>query len=136
LVINYGYLWLAEYQQGREEGVKDRPCAVVLAVKNDKDETVVTVVPVTHVAPANSEDAVEIPTMTKQRLRLDADRSWIVVTEINRFVWPGADVRPVSRAEPERFDYGFLPPSLFRQVKERLGARAAARRLQSVQRTE
>lgn len=31
LVIRYSYLWLEEHRQGREEGVKDRPCAIVLA---------------------------------------------------------------------------------------------------------
>jgi hypothetical protein len=55
---------------------------------------------------------------------------------MNRFVWPGPDLRPVSRAEPERFEYGFLPPALFRQVLERFEACVAARRLRTVPRTE
>jgi len=29
LVIRYSYLWAREHDQGREEGVKDRPCAVL-----------------------------------------------------------------------------------------------------------
>ena len=135
-MISYAYLWLTEHQTGKEEGAKDRPCAVVLMMMDDKDDTVVTVVPVTHAAPADPADAVEIPAVTKQRLGLDAARSWIVVTEVNRFVWPSPDLRPISRSAPERFDYGLLPPSLFRQVKQRLGARAASRRLQTVRRTE
>jgi hypothetical protein len=97
---------------------------------------VVAVVPVTHTPPQHPEEAVEIPSAVKRRLGLDEDRSWIMVSEINRFVWPGPDLRPVSSAEPERFEYGFLPPGLFRQVLERFTATVAARRLRTVRRTE
>ena len=34
LVIRYSYLWHAGHRQGREEGVKDRPRAIVLAIEN------------------------------------------------------------------------------------------------------
>jgi hypothetical protein len=43
LVIRYSYLWLSEHREGREEGVKDRPCAVVLALVDADGETRVTV---------------------------------------------------------------------------------------------
>ena len=33
LVIRYSYLWQSEAAAGREEGVKDRPCAVILVVE-------------------------------------------------------------------------------------------------------
>jgi hypothetical protein len=32
-VIRYSYLWLNEHKRGREEGIKDRPCAIILAAK-------------------------------------------------------------------------------------------------------
>jgi len=32
LVISYAYLWSSEADAGREEGGKDRPCAVVPSV--------------------------------------------------------------------------------------------------------
>ncbi|WP_338049140.1 hypothetical protein [Rhodoplanes elegans] len=32
LVIRYAYLWRREHLAGRDEGVKDRPCAVLLSV--------------------------------------------------------------------------------------------------------
>jgi hypothetical protein len=136
LVVAYAYLWRAEYEQGREEGVKDRPCAIVLMANDEDGETVVTVVPVTHALPERPDEAVEIPLSTKQRLGLDSQRSWIVVNEINRFVWPGPDLRPVSRGEPDRFDHGLLPPSLYREVRERLQACAKAQRLRAVFRTD
>ena len=136
LVISYAYLWRAEYEQGQEEGTKDRPCAILLLTADDEGDTVVTVVPITHQPPANPDGAVDIPIATKQRLGLDAARSWIIVTEINRFVWPGPDLRPISRTESDRFDYGLLPPSLFRQVKERLAACVSSRRVMAVRRSE
>ena len=136
LVVGYAYLWQAEYEQGREEGVKDRPCTIVLMAHDEEGELVVTVVPITHTAPERPDEAVEIPLPTKRRLGLDAERSWVVVSEVNRFVWPGPDLRPVSRGEPDRFDYGVLPPSLFRQVRERLQACAKTQRLKTVRRTD
>ena len=32
LVIRYSYLWKSEHDEGRDEGIKDRPCAIVLNV--------------------------------------------------------------------------------------------------------
>jgi hypothetical protein len=136
LVVSYAYLWNSEFEEGREEGLKDRPCALVLSSQNEDGNTIVAVVPVTHSPPERPEEAVEIPAVIKRRLGLDEARSWIVVSEINRFLWPGPDLRPVSRAEPERFEYGFLPPALFRQVLERFEATVDARRLRTVPRTE
>ncbi|HLY54251.1 MAG TPA: hypothetical protein VKS60_01765 [Stellaceae bacterium] len=109
LVVSYAYLWHSEYQLGREEGVKDRPCAIVLIKREVDGDTSVTVVPITHVPPASSEDAVELPAATKRRLGLDEAQSWVVISEVNEFIWPGPDLRPVSRGRG-RFDYGFLPP--------------------------
>lgn len=136
LVIRYSYLWRREHEQGQEEGSKDRPCAIVINRRNEQGETVVTVVPVTHAPPENPSEAIEIPRATKQRLGLDDDQSWIILSEMNRFVWPGPDMRPVSRDDPGRFDYGFLPPALFEQVKQRIVSIAKARRLSTVPRTE
>jgi hypothetical protein len=79
------------------------------------------------------EAAVEIPQATKRRLGLDDGRSWVVVSEGNRFVWPGPDLRPIA---PERFDYGLLPPALFQQVQQRFNTYAAMKRLLVVPRTE
>jgi hypothetical protein len=135
LVIRYGYLWHSDYEQGREEGDKNRPCAIILTSIDEGGKTVVTVLPVTHSRPRNEQDAVEIPRVIKQRLGLDDDSSWIVVDEMNRFVWPGPDVRPVP-AEPGRFDYGLLPPGLFRTIRDRFLAAARAQRSQIVPRTE
>lgn len=136
LVVRYAYLWWREFQEGREEGTKDRPCAIVLTAEEVEGETLVTVVPITHGPPEDLDAAVEIPTATKSRLGLDAERSWIVVGETNTFVWPGPDLRPIDRNRPGEFSYGVLPPGLFRQMRDRLVAVHRARKLKSVPRPE
>jgi hypothetical protein len=101
LVIRYSYLWKREFDAGRDEGTKDRPCAIVLAVVHDDGEKEVLVLPITHSPPADPADAIEIPTATKNRLGLDSERSWIVITEANEFIWPGPDLRPVPGRRKE-----------------------------------
>jgi hypothetical protein len=93
MLIRYSYLWSGEAQLGKEEGVKDRPCAVVIVTKGEGHELHVRVLPVTHRPPTMPDEAVEIPAATKNRLRLDDAPSWIILTEMNDFLWPGPDVR-------------------------------------------
>jgi len=88
LVVRYSYLWHREHAAGRDEGIKERPCAIVLSVMAEGGKRRVVVAPITHAPPDNPEEAVEIPADIKARLGLDGDRSWIVITEINRFDWP------------------------------------------------
>jgi hypothetical protein len=89
LVISCSYLWRSEYEQDQEEGVKDRPCAVILISEDAAGEAVVTVVSITHNPPDHPGDGLEIPLAVKRRLGLDEARSWAIVSEVNRFVWPG-----------------------------------------------
>lgn len=135
LVICYSYLWASEHRSGREEGVKDRPCAIVVARQLLAEATIVTVVPVTHTPPSHPDEAIEIPAAIKAHLGLDDQRSWIVVSEVNDFVWPGPDLRPVPGAKPARYDYGVLPPGFFRKLRDQLLSLRQARRLQAVPRT-
>jgi hypothetical protein len=115
LVVGYSYLWRRESLAGQDEGLKDRPSVIVLATERAHDSaTIVTVLPITHSPPTQPGDAVEIPAPIKRHLGLDGERSWIVVTEGNEFVWPGYDLRTVVRQD--RYDYGFLPPRFFNQV--------------------
>lgn len=132
LVLHYSYLWHDQHRRGQEEGTKDRPCVIVLAVVRDGDDSVVLVAPVTHSPPRTPSEAVEIPPATKARLGLDDARSWIVLTELNRFCWPGPDLRPIPGARAGTFHYGMLPPGLFRKVKQ--GIVEWARRLRTVPR--
>jgi hypothetical protein len=116
-ILRYSYLWHWQHLEGREEGDKDRPCLVLALVVTQEDGTpVVRVLPVTHTPPKTADEAVEIPPAVKRRLRLDDERSWIVLTESNRFAWPGPDLRPL---DTDNGYYGPLPPALFDEVKRR-----------------
>ena len=101
LVIRYSYLWAREAEDGRDEGVKDRPCAIVLVVLDERDRQRVQVLPVTHSPPDDPRDALEIPQPVKARLGLDHERSWIVLTELNEFIWPGPDLHFLPGRGPE-----------------------------------
>jgi hypothetical protein len=115
LVISYAYLWHREHQAGQEEGRKERPSVIVLAVEREADGAIiVTVLPITHSAPADPATAVAIPAVVKRHLGLDDDRAWIVVAEGNEFLWPGYDLRKLPHSD--RYDYGFLPPRFYNQV--------------------
>ena len=96
LVVRYSYLWLREHREGREEGVKDRPCAIILAALDQDGKNQVLVVPVTHSSPAETTDGLELPAAVKRHLGLDAERSWVVLSESNLFDWPGPDLRRVG----------------------------------------
>ena len=136
LVISYAYLWARESRSGAEEGVKNRPCAIVAARQMVEGREIATVVPVTHSKPANPADAIEIPAALKVHLGLDAKPSWIIVTETNDFLWPGPDLRPVSRSQPDTFEFGMLPPRFFTHVRDRILQAHLARKLNRVRRTE
>lgn len=133
LVISYSYLWRREHLAGQREGRKDRPCVIVLAVDRGPDGTIVTVVPVTHAEPKDPSIAVELPQAVKRHLGLDAARSWVMLDEGNRFVWPGFDLRLVSRSNG-RYDYGFLPPRLFAALATRFKEVWAAQQRHTVPR--
>lgn len=136
LVVRYSYLWKREAETGREEGTKDRPCAVVVAIEGEGGLTRALVLPVTHIPPQLPDEGIELPQPTKVRLGLDSERSWIIVSEANDFTWPGPDLRFLPGQGPESAAYGFLPPGLFRVVRDRFLARARARSVGLVSRTE
>ena len=103
----------------------------------DEGRTFVTVVPVTHTPPAPSSLAVEIPYATKQRLGLDAGRSWVVLSEANRFEWPGPDLRMKEPERvPESVAYGLLPRALFKEIRARFADAIESRRALILRRTQ
>ena len=136
LVISYSYLWKRQADGGEISGRKDRPCAIIIAAETQAGESLVYAVPITHLVPAADSEAVEIPRNIKRRLGLDDAPSWIVVTEMNCFVWPGVDLRPVFADEPTRFVYGALPFDIFDKVKQAIIRRLRARTISLVKRGE
>lgn len=135
LVIRYSYLWSREAALGQDEGLKDRPCAIVLAVEQG-DGTRVYVLPITRSPPAEASEAVELPAAVKTRLNLDESRSWVMLTETNSFIWPGPDLRTRPGEGSDTIAYGFLPPALFRTIRDRFVKRARARQAAVTARTE
>lgn len=136
LVIRYAYLWADEHALGQEEGSKDRPAAVLVAHEARDGQLTAAVLPVTHTPPSQPFEALEIPATIKRRLGLDDQRSWIVLTELNYFVWPGPDIRPVPAKSPSTVAYGILPGNLMRNVRDQLLANQAAGRVRQIRRTE
>lgn len=128
--------WAREAEAGREEGIKDRPCAIVLVLLREGEHPIVRVLPVTHSAPADPTDALEIPQPTKQRFGLDSERSWVVLSEANDFIWPGPDLRPAVNGDLSSVVYGVLPSGFMRVLRERLLERWRERRPTVTRRTE
>jgi hypothetical protein len=61
-VIRYAFLWSSEARAGAAEAAKDRPCAIVVAVRRDSDGAVrVVVAPMTHSQPTDPDTSIEIP---------------------------------------------------------------------------
>ncbi len=135
-VIRYAYLWKREADKGREEGLKDRPCAIVMVVEEQRGKPVVVVLPITHVRPEKTTPAIEIPLETKRRIGLDEERSWIIIDEYNWFTWPGPDLRPNVNGDLETVVIGMLPPTLFKTIRTKLAALAKAGLAARIKRTE
>lgn len=128
-VIRYAYLWHDEYLSGQEEGSKDRPAVVVSAVLAQEGGGYrVAVTPITHTPPTDVSVALEIPPALKQHLRLDAERSWVILNEVNVFEWPGYDIRPTADG---RYEYGQLPPAFYERMIVQFRALVAAHRTKS-----
>jgi uncharacterized protein YifN (PemK superfamily) len=132
LVIRYDYLWHDEAMKGREEGAKDRPCAVIQRV--EKTETgghTVLVAPITHTPPSGQNEGVEIPHRVTKHLGLDDQPQWIKTTEVNRVSWDDAGITPATK---KQWAYGRLPKGLYDQAKKSIQQNARVRKAQIVKR--
>ena len=118
---------------GREDAASDRPCGIILTRVAKSGTTIAYVLPITHTPPLSDEDGLEIPGATKQRLRLNAERSWIITTELNQFTWPGPDLRPAPSGE---YLYGYLPEKLMRLVLDQVKKHARDKQLKTIPRNE
>jgi hypothetical protein len=125
LVIRYGFLWSHEHRAARDEGAKDRPCAIVVAVRLVGADLRVIVAPITHAASEDPADSIEVPARVRRALGLDAERQFLRLDEFNRFAWPGFDLRPIP-GRPDEVAYGML---LFEQLRRDILGRQRAKRL-------
>lgn len=129
LVIRYSFLWSHERDAGAEEAAKDRPCAIVVAARLAPDSEVRTIVaPITHEPPADPSASIPIPPAACRALGLDAGPHWLRLEELNRFTWPGFDLRPIPGRGGE-IAYGMLPRGLFEQLRRGILARQRANRV-------
>ena len=117
LVIRYSFLWSRQAQEAQEEGSKDRPAAIIVKTDKSGGNTTVWVCPITH-HPDPDDDIVEVPERTRNELGLDNEKQWLVANEINRFLWPGFDLRPIPGTN--ECVYGMLPKHLFEQIRSRV----------------
>lgn len=132
LVIRYDYLWSNEAAAGRDQG-KDRPACLVAASDSSVRPRFVVILPITHSPPDDDTVGIEIPAKVKQALGLDDAPSWVIVSEYNVDEWPNGGLARL----PGRlgvFSYGFIPPRLFAQVKEKFLELSEQRRSSGVRR--
>lgn len=134
-VIRYAYLWKSEADAGQEEGLKDRPAAVVLALKTDGEVLKVTVAPITHTPPTDVREAILIAPATRQRLGFDDAPQWIIANEVNTFTWPGPDLRPKRGQGLGSVLLGRLPPRTAIDLTQRIASLGRARKLAITVRT-
>lgn len=114
MVLHYSFLWKHEAERGQREGAKDRPVVVVVLLADGEE---VVVAPITTKAPEPDAPAIEVPPRVRAHLKLDAAQSWISLATLNRFVWPGPDLRSVPGSNPANALYGFIPQKLLDVVK-------------------
>jgi len=127
LVVRYGFLWSHEQRSGAVEAEKDRPCAIILAVRAAAGGAVkVTVAPITHTPPADESASIRLHPSVAKRLGLDSQPQWLRIDELNRFTWPGYDLRP-RPDDPTRYEYGMLPGPLFETLRRAILARQQAK---------
>jgi hypothetical protein len=119
MVLSYSYLWSEDYKKGIKEGRKNRPVAVIAINAQAGPTDLVYVVPITHGVPDHNGQKLKLPRDIKQRLGLDDETSWVDATEINAFAWPGFDLRPTRRNDPNPTClYGSLPSRFLTKVQQ------------------
>jgi hypothetical protein len=74
-----------------------------------------------------------LPPATKARLGLDDQDSWVVTTEVNRFIWPGPDLRPLPGGD---LAYGHLPARMTRDIVQQIKESARDRALKVIGRDD
>jgi hypothetical protein len=94
------------------------------------------VLPITHAEPTVKGAALEIPPDVCRNAGIDAERSWVVLTEFNEFDWPGYDLAPVPGREPREFVYGFVTSGFMQTIRSQWAALRKGGRSVSVRRDD
>lgn len=133
LVIRFNYLWGREHRMGRDNARYARPCAIVVAAPpaSPGEAPQVMVVPITHSEPEPGSASLELPPAIKRHLRLDGERSWVILDEVNLSAWPGFDVELNQYGD---WAYGQLPSAFFDRVRAGVLNAVRMRRLAQIRR--
>ena len=121
MVVSYCFLWPRQARKGLDVGEKNRPC-LIMAVDTPKDGSPkkVFVAPITHTAPFQPEDSVQIPQETKRRIGLDHETSWLMLSDVNKFNWPGYDLGRVPRRNQPTCVYGSVSASFMNTAQHQM----------------
>ena len=79
------------------------------------------------------ETAIELPAAVSRALGLDGGRHWLKADELNRFTWPGYDLRPIPGRKGDHA-YGMLPLPIFEALRSKILARRQAGKGRSLDR--
>lgn len=134
VVIYYDFLWKEESGQGREQGRKDRPCAIVMTSEpQDDGSRKVILCPITHAPVVEGETGLPIPLAVAQHLGLDDEPQFIKTHQLNQIVWPDGAL-PYGVVPNRQGDWtcGEIPQALGRAIFDQIRENAKARLLQSV----
>ncbi len=109
-IVTYPYLWLHQAQRGETEGRKDRPCCLILAVRNeDSGEHHLMLLAISSQPPADNQEAIAIPDIERRRAGLSRYPSaWIVTSEFNYDIAERSFYLDLSAAPLGRFSGEFL----------------------------
>ena len=66
-------------------------------------------------------------------LKLDGERHWLRLDELNRFTWPGYDLRQIPGRGGE-YAYGMLPQPIFEALRAKILSRSRAGKSSSLDR--
>jgi hypothetical protein len=130
LVVRYEYRWARRPSTANRRD-KDHPACVIAAFrKTGHDEDFVVYLPISHTPPSGDEVGVELPDATKARAGPDDSRQWVLVSECNIDAWP-FDIRQIPY-KPGRYHYGYLPPAVFAEIRDRFSELYRAKRVRQV----
>ena len=104
-----------------------------LSSEGSSGVTQLVVLPVTHRPPDKATEGMEIPQAIKRHLGLDTGQSWIMLTEVNRFVWPVPDIRPVTNDGNPAL--GALPDWFFLKLRGELADRLGRGKVRDLKRS-
>lgn len=119
-ILNYIFLFAHEARH-RDEGVKERPCVVIMA---DPQRQRVLVAPLTTKGDSYPE-TLPVPAEVCRIARLGGPTA-VVLNELNLFTWLGYDVRPLHGTDD--IYIGRFPPGFTAKVMAAIKSRRAVER--------